>query len=288
MLEDHPQSPVTRRSLRSGPSADHVDQFADWLQDRGYRPVTIDQKLCSLAGWTDWLTPAGFSLDEAVPALASCEVFVARAGRVLLERGPNEASLAVARCFIRFLWESGVLPSPERHPSPSETWPLLAEFRGWTREQRGLRESSLDTYEVVLVDLLRSLGDTLRQDRFRTLVRGRAAVARCGSAAMLTSDVKAPVSKELGWEPEEPGLRKPPLRAPTLARLRLKWQSSFADLRADETCLPGYIPLMAWDIGYTDEFGQWRDALSEAEQESVDAHVTLLEKKKRADVAFSL
>jgi hypothetical protein len=35
---------------------------------------------------------------------------------------------------------------------------------------------------------------------------------------------------------------------------------------------------MAWDIEYTDEFGQWWDALSEAEQESVDAYVLLLEK----------
>ena len=31
MLEDHLKSPVTRRRLRAGPPADHVDGFADWL-----------------------------------------------------------------------------------------------------------------------------------------------------------------------------------------------------------------------------------------------------------------
>jgi hypothetical protein len=32
-----------------------------------------------------------------------------------------------------------------------------------------------------------------------------------------------------------------------------------------------------WDVEYTDEFGAWWDALSEAEQESVDVSIRLLE-----------
>ena len=34
---------------------------------------------------------------------------------------------------------------------------------------------------------------------------------------------------------------------------------------------------MIWNVEYTDEFGQWWDALTEAEQESVDVSVRLLE-----------
>ena len=34
---------------------------------------------------------------------------------------------------------------------------------------------------------------------------------------------------------------------------------------------------MAWDIEYTDEFGEWWNSLSENEQESVRASVVLLE-----------
>jgi len=34
---------------------------------------------------------------------------------------------------------------------------------------------------------------------------------------------------------------------------------------------------MTWEVEYTDEFGEWWDGLSEAEQESVDASVRLLE-----------
>ena len=41
----------------------------------------------------------------------------------------------------------------------------------------------------------------------------------------------------------------------------------------------GYIHAMSWDIEYTDEFGDWWSALSEAEQESLAASVQLLEER---------
>lgn len=43
--------------------------------------------------------------------------------------------------------------------------------------------------------------------------------------------------------------------------------------------LLGYIHLVAWEVEYTDELEDWWDDLSEAEQESVDAYVRLLEEK---------
>jgi hypothetical protein len=36
---------------------------------------------------------------------------------------------------------------------------------------------------------------------------------------------------------------------------------------------------MRWDVEYTDEFGEWWASLSEAEQESLDASVRLLEER---------
>jgi hypothetical protein len=46
-----------------------------------------------------------------------------------------------------------------------------------------------------------------------------------------------------------------------------------------QTCLVGYIPSMAWEVEYTDEFEAWWITLDEREQESVDIAVTLLEEK---------
>ena len=53
MLDALLKSPETRRRLRSGPAADHIDGFAEWLHRRGYKPATLDTTLRSLAGWTD-------------------------------------------------------------------------------------------------------------------------------------------------------------------------------------------------------------------------------------------
>ena len=39
----------------------------------------------------------------------------------------------------------------------------------------------------------------------------------------------------------------------------------------------GYIYTMTWDVEYTDEFGDWWQSLTEAEQESLAASVQLLE-----------
>jgi hypothetical protein len=43
--------------------------------------------------------------------------------------------------------------------------------------------------------------------------------------------------------------------------------------------LGGYIPSMAWDVEYTDEFEAWWVDLDEAEQIDIDAVVGLLEEK---------
>ena len=64
MLEHHVNSPVTRRRLRSGPAAEHVDGFADWLHRHGYKPASIDSIFRSLAGWTDWMQSAGFTVHD--------------------------------------------------------------------------------------------------------------------------------------------------------------------------------------------------------------------------------
>jgi alpha-L-rhamnosidase len=55
MLEHYLDSPITRRRLRSGPAADHINDFADWLHTGGYRRPIIVRRLRSLACWTDWL-----------------------------------------------------------------------------------------------------------------------------------------------------------------------------------------------------------------------------------------
>jgi integrase/recombinase XerD len=154
MLEHHLNSPVTRQRLRSGPAADHIESFADWLHRHGYRPVTIDTTLRSLAGWTDWMRAAGFTAHDLLEGFASCAAELHAHRRVRHCRGPNNHSLTAAALFIRFLREQDVLPSLAAPPSPADLWPVIGEFRSWMRQHRGLTEATLDVYQPIIVEFL--------------------------------------------------------------------------------------------------------------------------------------
>lgn len=158
MLEAHLKSAVTRRRLRAGPAADHIDGFADWLHRHGYRPVTIDTTLRSLAGWTDWMREGGFTAHGLLAGFQSCRAELEARRRVRYSRGPNKNSLAAAALFIRFLREQGALPPPAARSSPTDVWPVIGAFRSWMRRHRGLTETSLDVYQAILVELLAACG----------------------------------------------------------------------------------------------------------------------------------
>ncbi len=150
MLETHLSSSITRRRLRTGAAADHIDAFADWLHLQGYKPTSIDNGLTSLAAWTDWMLASGFTAQDLLSGFEACKLAVGKELRVPYSRGPNQQSLAAASLFIRFLQLRGELPLPVVPPSATERWPILGEFRCWTRAYRGLTETTLDVYEGVL------------------------------------------------------------------------------------------------------------------------------------------
>ena len=177
MLETHLDSPITRRRLRKGPAADHIDAFADWLHLHGYKPTSIDTLLRSLAGWTDWMLVAGFTAKEFVAGFDACKLATEEERCVRYRRGPNHHSVTAASVFIRFLQHQGELPLPVAPPSASDLWPMLGEFRSWMRKHPGLTETTLDVYQGILVGLLDALGDDARAysaEVLRALVLDRA------------------------------------------------------------------------------------------------------------------
>jgi site-specific recombinase XerD len=158
MLEHHLNSPVTRQRLRSGPIADHVDGFADWLHRGGYKPASTDSILRSLAGWADWMLSVGLTVPDCLDGVTACATELQAGGRVRYRRGPNNHSLTSAALFIRFLREQGVLAPPPTSASSTDHWPLIREFRSWMRQHRGLTETTLDVYQPIIAELLTALG----------------------------------------------------------------------------------------------------------------------------------
>ena len=194
MLDTHLKSPVTRHRLRSGPATQHVDAFAEWLHRQGYRPVTIDTTLRSLAGWTDWMRGAGLGMHDVLAGFDACRAELAMKPRAPYRRGPNPNSLASAALFIRFLREQSLLPQLVRKPSPTDLWPLLGEFHSWMRRHRGLTDASLKVYEGILVELRDALGDdphTYTAKLLRDFVLERARRHRVARAKSIVVAVRA-------------------------------------------------------------------------------------------------
>ena len=177
MLETYLDSPVTRQRLRTGPAADHIDAFADWLRLQGYKPVSIHNLLTALAGWADWMVAAGFPPQDLVPGFEASRLAVVEAQRGRERRRPRRQSVTAAAIFIRFLRQQGALPLPVAPPSTCDRWPVLGEFRSWMRRNRGVTETTLDVYQGILVGLLDALGDdghTYSAEALRTFVLNRA------------------------------------------------------------------------------------------------------------------
>lgn len=149
---------MTKRKRRHRRSVDvrvnwlqpHAVGFRDWLDGQNYSPATIIEVVRLLALWADWVRAKGFELETLTAGLAaSASVF--QGSRKA--RAPQGA----AKLFITYLREENILP-PVQIPSLEETWPELAVFRHWMQEQRGIKDSTLNTYQEILIDLLVVLG----------------------------------------------------------------------------------------------------------------------------------
>jgi len=110
------------------------------------------------------MSSRGFTRNEdLVRGLEVCKFELKNRGRIFYARGPNKYSIKAAAKYIAFLRTIDVLPPLPKKLSVSERWPLLASFREWSAEQRGLQATTLDLYETCLGDFMQELGsDPLR------------------------------------------------------------------------------------------------------------------------------
>jgi integrase/recombinase XerD len=104
-----------------------------------------------LACWAEWTRNAGFDIDSIETGLAASSAAF-RGGRTARAQG-------AAALFVAYLRRHGVLPPIVPPARPEEVWPVLAAFRSWMREQRGVADSTLNKYQLILADLLAVLGD---------------------------------------------------------------------------------------------------------------------------------
>ena len=198
-------NPIERRLHFAAP---HVGGFQEWLRDRGHAASTIEERVRLLAGWTDWMHASGFALHNAVNGLtASAAVFKGKKSR--------KAYVGAGRLFIQYLQDRGILPKPAVPISPAEKWPILGEFLKWSRQHRGIAETTLELRQRFIIDLLQTLGDDPsaytasalrgfmldRAKRYKVGQMKNYAVAIRGFILFLVATKRCPVGREYAFPP---------------------------------------------------------------------------------------
>ena len=152
---DQPTKSVVGERLKAGMAADHADDFAEWLRERRYTPLTIIERVRLLASWTQWARENSYALDTIREAHAASFAMIRAGYRPRFRGDVNKDAVETAKLFIAYLEGCGALPRLPERSDPA----LMIEFARWAREQHGLAETTLGTYRGAILPFIAQLGD---------------------------------------------------------------------------------------------------------------------------------
>jgi hypothetical protein len=170
MLEKYFSAPKTLRRLRAGLSGPHIDAFADDLERDGYAPTSAVRYVRAAAHLGCFVQRKGGVLkDVDVNMLESFSCHLRRCRCPHFKRGKISYHQHFgAKLFHRYLLAHGICASePVQDPTPRPS--IVTAFCSWFRTHRGVKESTLRLYARGATDLLRTLGEDVRQWNAQTL-----------------------------------------------------------------------------------------------------------------------
>ena len=89
--------------LKAGLAAEHAEDFAEWLRERRYTPLTIVERMRLLASWTHWASAENHTFDAVREAYEASFALIAD-GQCPRFRGDiNRDAVAAAKLFIAYL-----------------------------------------------------------------------------------------------------------------------------------------------------------------------------------------
>lgn len=156
MLTNYFKHPFTLRKLRSDPAGPYLDDFASQLTQAGYCRDRTRDYLRGAGRFSTWAQSDGLAADALdSQALAQFRRFLDSQDRLRYRRGEYSDTFVGARHFVGFLQARGVVPTPAPAVEPE----LLTEFCHWMHTQRGVTETTLNSYRPALRRLLNALGE---------------------------------------------------------------------------------------------------------------------------------
>lgn len=169
MLTTYFKRPSTQAAYYENPVGTYLDDFAGWLEQRGYQPLTIRHRLYGAAEFGYWLAGVGYQMST-LPAdvLDRYRDHLANHHQLHKDAGPHTNRWLGATLFAVFLQDQAILVAP---PAAVPMRPALLEaFEHWMYQHRGIKASTLHTYRGHVVDLLSAINNTptaLNADQLR-------------------------------------------------------------------------------------------------------------------------
>jgi len=181
MLESYFKSDHTLERLRAEPTGRYIDTFAKDLHAKGYGIWTGQAYVRAAAHLGIWMKRQGFSVmkldEEVIGEFARHRPSCHCLGK---NRGIYDDAVIGARHFLNHLRDTGVAPAGapiEKTPSPA----IIDGFERWMRHHRGVSESTLTPYRLILTKLLGAIGETPGNYNAHVLRRGvELQTSRCG------------------------------------------------------------------------------------------------------------
>ena len=160
MLTDYFKSPLTLERYRSGLIGPHLDAFTAWLDEHGYRRISIRRHVREVVHFAAWAKTAGIPVEGLNrDALDRLHFYLAKRELLRYRNGGHQRLYQSAYVFVGFFEATGVVC--ELTPStttPSQAERLWCEFTEWMRAQRGTMNSTLTSYRLPIAALLQNLG----------------------------------------------------------------------------------------------------------------------------------
>lgn len=191
MLSHFFESPRRIHEIRSSPSGELIEGYADYLFQSGYAKISARRYIRSAEHIVRWASRSGLSvseLDDMALKRFGDHLQRCRCGRYC--RFNRVEISSGARLFLRH--SQGLDTTVIRRSSPADSPPvLLQSFCQWMREHRGTSEPTLYNYGLPIRELIRCLGEDpakLDAQRLRKFVlnqsrhTGWSAAKRCTTA----------------------------------------------------------------------------------------------------------
>jgi hypothetical protein len=160
----------TRTMYAAAPAGPYLDEFSQWLAQRGFTTRTIRRCLFGATQFTLWAAAAGIAVQRLdATHLEEFRGYLAQHGQLHYASGNPTPRCMGAHHFLAFLSAQGMV-SAVAVAAPSSPPPtLLTAFEHWMDVHRGVTAQTLRNYRPILLDLLTTLDDRPEQLEAKSL-----------------------------------------------------------------------------------------------------------------------